>query len=64
MTIVARLVKQKVTKRTTVFVGPGMELRTEYVENEALETEQETEMAVVEFALPGLEGGLARGILG
>ena len=40
MTIVALLVRQKVTKRTTVSVGPGIELQIEYVDNEPSETEQ------------------------
>ena len=53
MTIIALLLKQKETRRTTVFVGPGTDIRTVYVENEALETGQEKEMAMVEFALLG-----------
>ena len=64
MAIVDLLARQGVTIRPTVFVGSATELRTEYMGNNASETEQDTEMPVVEFALLGPEGGLTRGILG
>lgn len=55
MTIVALLRKQRTTRSTTVFAGPGTDIRTMYVENEALEADQEMVMAVVEFTFLGAE---------
>ena len=55
MGILALLSKDRDTKATTVFEGPGTAIRTVYVEIDKLPTDQETVMAVVEFTPLGPE---------
>ena len=55
MGILALLSKDRDTKATTVFEGPGTGVRTVYVESDELPTDQDTVMAVVEFTPLGPE---------
>ena len=55
MSILALLSYDRLTKKTTVFEGPGTGIRSVYVESDELPIDQGPVMAVVEFTLLGPE---------